>query len=193
MTARIRRRLADAEAGLLVAEYDLTPFVEAIQDLQQWRAWETLFSDEPKTWARLVMERLDPQSQRLTWIESLLRGYAELQRQGYPGRIHRRLAEKAVGYAPLPSLLEAVAPATPFANPASTSDAGTSDAGTSDAGPTFAPPPDSFTSLQKLWLAATPEERQAFLRWLQTEKATLNLSSTDPPAAPRPAPLAESA
>lgn len=90
--------LAQAEEGLFAAEHSMRKLYESLHALYQHRAWDVVFTDEPKTWERLLAERVDPHHRRVAWIEALLRGCRALRANGHKGRITRAMAETAAGY-----------------------------------------------------------------------------------------------
>jgi hypothetical protein len=93
------REMAGAiEAGIMAAEHDARPLAEAVRALKTCSAWQELVPNEPRTWPRLIVERIDPRHGRIEWIEAVAGGYEKLRAEGHRGRITRRAAEQAFGY-----------------------------------------------------------------------------------------------
>jgi hypothetical protein len=93
------RELAGAiEAGIMAAEHDARPLSEAVRTLKASATWHELVPNEPRTWPRLIVERIDPRHGRIEWIEAVANGYEKLRAEGHRGRITRRAAEQAIGY-----------------------------------------------------------------------------------------------
>lgn len=146
---RVRRLLAAAEEGLLVADYNAGPLRDAVREIQQQALWEEVFDDEPKTWERLIREYIDPVHQRVERINAIVDGYDKLRGENRRGRITRRDSEQAVGFHPAASA----------ARPAELQTFGEHvrfEAGT-----------PAEQQLRTLWQKLTPEERQSFLNWLR--------------------------
>lgn len=89
--------LGRVEEGLGAAEHDVRLLCESVQALQNCHCWELLFPDEPRNWARVVRERVDPVHGRVEWLQAVCDGYRQLRGAGHAGRISRRDAEHAAG------------------------------------------------------------------------------------------------
>lgn len=91
--AWIELQIGKAEEGLLTVDQDVRMLVQAVEDLKRHQSWETLFADEPKTWTRLVRERIDPVFARVEFIERLCAGFYAFDHTQHSGRIPRKLVE----------------------------------------------------------------------------------------------------
>jgi hypothetical protein len=82
--AQIRLSVRVAERTAHNVANDCRPFAERCRELQESRAWETFFRDEPKTWERLCLGGLhkDP-----LFVAKILEGVAILEGQGHQGPI----------------------------------------------------------------------------------------------------------
>lgn len=89
----VEMQIAQAEEGLLTVDQDVRMLVQAVEELKRHQSWEILFADEPKTWTRLVRERIDPVFGRVEFIERLYTGFHAFDHKQHSGRIPRKLVE----------------------------------------------------------------------------------------------------
>ncbi|QGJ69494.1 Hypothetical protein PBC10988_11760 [Planctomycetales bacterium 10988] len=189
----MQHRLAAAEEGLIVAEYDVGPLSRAVEALKRQTAWEILLEGENRTWERLVVEKLDPIHQRLEWIEAIVSGYEKLREAGEPGRIDRKAAEAAASYeSPLFNPVVAALVNERMAATQSEPDPEVEDLHdpshpvvVDSPVPPFADTvfrnksdssnmPVSLETLKQIWQSAEPDERQDFLEWMRERQQNSN-------------------
>lgn len=82
-------RIGGARQGAVNIASDSRPFINAARDLQEHRAWEIYFDDEPKTWERFCREILNTEPEFVALIDE---GVRVLEHREYEGPITKEMA-----------------------------------------------------------------------------------------------------
>jgi hypothetical protein len=88
----LRWRLDGARQGAVQIATDSRPFIHSIRELQEHKAWELYFDDEPKTWERFCAEAIKAEPAFVAMIDE---GVKVLEDRKHQGPITERQAIEA--------------------------------------------------------------------------------------------------
>jgi len=94
----MRWQLDGVRQGALQIAADSRPFIHSVRELQEHKAWEIHFKDEPKTWERFCREVIDVEPEFVAVIDE---GVRILEHRNHQGPITERMAIEAASAKPV--------------------------------------------------------------------------------------------